>query len=100
MSRGGGRYVRGEEWICPWVGGMSRVTWVCRGGGYTIGPGIPPSAPTDTDTWSVTDPGFPRGGGASPPGRRQHTILPNFPKNCTELKEFGPGKGVRPSRPP
>ena len=22
---------------------------------------------------------------------RQHTILPNFPKNCMKLKEFGPG---------
>ena len=28
-----------------------------------------------------------RGGGR----RRQHTILPNFPKNCMKLKEFGPG---------
>ena len=24
------------------------------------------------------------------PGGRQHTILPNFPKNCMKLKEFGP----------
>ena len=24
-------------------------------------------------------------------GGRQHTILPNFPKNCMELKEFGFG---------
>ena len=33
---------------------------------------------------SVADPGFPRGGGANSPGGggRQHTILPNFPKNC------------------
>ena len=43
----------------------------------------------------VADPGFPRGGGAKSPGGRQHTILPNFPKNCMKLKEFGPG-GVRP----
>ena len=69
-------------------------------GGYTIGPSIPPSAPTDTDTWSVTDPGFPRGGGASPPGGRQHTILPNFPKNCTESKEFGPGERRASLTPP
>ena len=46
----------------------------------------------------VADPGFPRGGGANSPGGRQHTILPNFPKNCMKLKEFGP-RG-RPSRPP
>ena len=38
----------------------------------------------------VTDP---RGGGANPPGGRQHTILPNFPKNCMQLKEFEHGGG-------
>ena len=27
------------------------------------------------------------------PGGRQHTILPNFPKNCMKLKEFGPPVG-------
>ena len=27
------------------------------------------------------------------PGGRQHTILPNFPKNCMKLKEFGPSGG-------
>ena len=25
---------------------------------------------------------------------RQHTILPNFPKNCMTLKEFGPPEGA------
>ena len=47
----------------------------------------------------MADPGFPRGGGANSPGGggRQHTILPNFPKNCMKLKEFGPpGGGARP----
>ena len=29
----------------------------------------------------------------------QHTILPNFPKNCMELKEFGPQGGAHPSCP-
>ena len=29
-------------------------------------------------------------------GGRQHTILPNFPKNCMKLKEFGPPGGARP----
>ena len=42
----------------------------------------------------MADPGFPRGGGAnSPGGGHQHAILPNFPKNCMNLKEFGPPGG-------
>ena len=43
---------------------------------------------------SVADRGFLRGEGANPAGwggGRQHTILPNFPKNCLKLKEFGGG---------
>ena len=44
--------------------------------------------------YPVADLGFPLGGGAnSPGGGRQHTILPNFPKNCMKLKEFGPPGG-------
>ena len=31
--------------------------------------------------------------GAPTPGGRQHTILPNFPKNCMKVKEFGPPRG-------
>ena len=46
-------------------------------------------------TCAVADPGFPRGGGANSPRGRQHMILPNFPKNCMKLKEFGPGGGAR-----
>ena len=46
-------------------------------------------------TLSVADLGFPRAGGANSPGGRQPTILPNFPENCMELKEFGPGGGVQ-----
>ena len=38
----------------------------------------------------VADPGFPQGGGANSRGGHQHKILPNFPKNCMKLKEFGP----------
>ena len=53
---------------------------------------------------AVTDPGFPQGGGGGvnpPRGGREHAILPNSPKNCMKLKEFGRrGGGVRPSRPP
>ena len=50
---------------------------------------------------AVADPGFPRGGGANSPRGRQHTILPNFPKNCMKLKEFGPeGGGGGASLPP
>ena len=40
-----------------------------------------------------TDPIFLRGGGANSQGRRQHTILPNFPQNCMKLKECGPQAG-------
>ena len=34
------------------------------------------------------DLGFPAGGGANPPGWRQHMILPNFAKNCMKLRTF------------
>ena len=33
-------------------------------------------------------------------GGRQHTILPNFPKNCMKLKEFGPPGGHVSLAPP
>ena len=49
--------------------------------------------------FAVADPRFPPGEGANPPEGRQHTILPNFPKNCMKLKEFEP-LGAWPSRPP
>ena len=42
---------------------------------------------------SVADLGFPRGGGANSPGGGANMILPNFPKNCMKLKEFGPPGG-------
>ena len=32
--------------------------------------------------YTVADLEFPRGRGADPPGGRQHTILPNFPKTA------------------
>ena len=48
----------------------------------------------------MTDPGFPQGGCEPSKGGREHTILPNSPKNCMKLKEFGRQGGVRPSRPP
>ena len=48
--------------------------------------------------WRIQD--FPEEGAPTPgEGGRQHTILPNFPKSCMKLKEFGPG-GSHPSRPP
>ena len=47
---------------------------------------------------SVADPGFPRGGGATLRGC-QYTILPNFPKNCMKLKEFGPQGAPVPHTP-
>ena len=44
--------------------------------------------------WRIQD--FPEEGAPTLQGGRQHTILPNFPKNCMKLKEFGPGGGARP----
>ena len=46
-------------------------------------------------------PGFPVGGGANPPGGRQHMILPNFAKNCMKLRKFwATGGGRSPGAPP
>ena len=39
------------------------------------------------DQWRIQD--FPEVGSANSPGEQQH--LPNFPKICMRLKEFGPG---------
>ena len=45
--------------------------------------------------WRIQD--FPEEGAPTLQGGCQHTILPNFPKNCMKLKEFGPpGGGARP----
>ena len=43
---------------------------------------------------------FPEEGVPTPQGGRQHTILPNFPKNSMKLKELGPpgGRVPRPLR--
>ena len=47
------------------------------------------------------DPGFPVGGGANPPGGRQHMILPNFMKNCMKLRKFwAVGGGAHRAHPP
>ena len=51
--------------------------------------------------YAVTDPQLPRGkgegantlGGGAGGERCQHIILPNFPKDCMRLKEFGPERG-------
>ena len=37
--------------------------------------------------WRIQD--FPEEGAPTLQGGRQHTILPNFRKNCMKLKEFG-----------
>ena len=42
----------------------------------------------------MADPGFPRGGSANSRGGA-NMILPNFPKNCIKLKEFGPPGGPK-----
>ena len=45
-------------------------------------------------------PGFPVGGGANPPGGRQHMILPKFAKNCMKLRTFwAVGEGTCWGRP-
>ena len=41
---------------------------------------------------TVVDPGS---RGANSQGGHQHTILPNFSKNCMKSKEFGPPEGMR-----
>ena len=41
--------------------------------------------------WRIQD--FPEEGAPTPQGGRQHTIFPNFSKNCMKSKEFGPGGG-------
>ena len=50
---------------------------------------------------SVADPGFPRGGGASPKGGGAPTYyLTNFCRKLHEMKKFCARGGARPSRPP
>ena len=49
------------------------------------------------------DPEFHVGGGAKPPGGRQHMILPKFAKNCMKLRKFwavGGGGARAPLNPP
>ena len=46
--------------------------------------------------WSVADPG----GEVGAPIFRGPTSLPNFPKNCMKLKQFGPQGGVHVPRAP
>ena len=48
--------------------------------------------------WRIQD--FPEEGAPTPQGVRQHTILPNFPKNCMKLKEFGSQGGRASLAPP
>ena len=60
-----------------------------RGGGSLQGAG------GDGGRSTGADPGFPVGGGANPPGGRQHMILPNFVKNCMKLRKFWAVGGAR-----
>ena len=44
---------------------------------------------------AVSDPAFPRGGGANSKGGRKKLLFGQFfPKNCMKLKEFGLGGRV------
>ena len=45
----------------------------------------------------MADPGFSRGGGAN--SKRSYYLATFFPKNCMELKEFGPPGGGVPGAP-
>ena len=50
---------------------------------------------------SGADPGFAVGGSPNPPGEgRQHTNLPDFPKNCMKLRKFWSVRGGGASDPP
>ena len=67
---------------------------------HTVNATAYPEIGDATKQWRIKD--FPevraltlQGGG----GGRQHTILPNSPKNCMKLKEFGP-LGARPGQRP
>ena len=58
---------------------------------------------TIAESKAGADAGFPVGGGANTPGGgRQHTNLPDFPKNCMRLRKFwsmevrGPHQGCPP----
>ena len=42
------------------------------------------------------DTGFSVGGGANPPGGRQHTNLSDFPENCMKLRKFWSVGGAPP----
>ena len=55
--------------------------------------------PRVSDSESVADPGFPRGGGVIPQGARQPTISPIFPENCINLEKFWPRVGASPGTP-
>ena len=56
---------------------------------------------TEGTSRSGADPGFPKAGGANPPGDgRQHTNLPDFPKNCMKLRKFWSVWGGAPLDPP
>ena len=91
MSRGDG-YVHGMGGVYPELHGY---VW---GVGYHRTWDTSPR-PTDTDTWLVADARFPRDGGTRP-GGGQKTILPNFPKNCMKLTEFGNPGGAGVPRAP
>ena len=89
--------------LLPHTNGVTKVVYsvyvfVCLSVSVHMGISIiqglgPGHAPSPTYKFAVADPGFPRGGDANSPGGCQHTILPNFPKNCMKLKEFGPPGG-------
>ena len=58
--------------------------------------GTPGAEHAERYQWQIQD--FPKEGAPTLQEGRQHTILPNFPKNCMKLKEFGPPGGGHASK--
>ena len=50
--------------------------------------------------YTVADLGFPRGRDTDPPGGRQHTTLPNFPKKLHKIERIWTRGGAPPLDPP
>ena len=68
-------------WAVRGVRGGGATPWICHWLAYHY----------------RVDPGFPEEGASTNQGR-QHTNLPDFPKNCMKLRKFWSG-GARWSRP-
>ena len=92
--------------VCPWAGGgvdrphasvplpPGHGTWIPyplphHSGGHHWR--LVQTCLVNLRTYPGADPRFPIGGGANPPGGRQHKILPKFLKNCMKLRKCWAG---------